>query len=63
MQSHISSFQQIFAPSIEDDESIIKEILDVFSLIVGVGSAFVWNVGMLNEMLLEWERCAKFSAQ
>jgi hypothetical protein len=46
MQSHISTFQGTFAPSIPDDEAIIKEILDVFSLVFGVGSAYVWNVGM-----------------
>ena len=45
MQSHISTFQGTFAPSIADDGAIIKEILDVFSLIFGISSAFVWNVG------------------
>jgi hypothetical protein len=45
MQSHVSTFQGTFAPLIPDNEAIIKEILDVFSLIFAVSSAFVWNVG------------------
>lgn len=53
MQSHISTFQGTFAPSIPDNEAIIKEILDVFALLFAVSSAFVWNVGKHFYLLLK----------
>lgn len=44
MQNYMGDFRSTFAPSKPDDASIIKEILDVFAMVIGVGSAFVWNV-------------------
>jgi hypothetical protein len=43
MLSHLITFQETFAPQVPNDSTIIKEIVDSLGLVVGLGSAFVWN--------------------
>jgi len=46
MLANLGTFTNTFAPQLpQSDDTITRDILDVFSTIVGVGSALAWNVG------------------
>jgi hypothetical protein len=46
MTLDVGSFASVFSPQVPPNEGplVIKDLLDVFTFAIGIGSAFSWNV-------------------
>jgi len=55
MQAEIGDFASTFAPQVSNDVQFLDEILYSLGLIIGMGSAYAWNVRtcLLSDLVSE----------
>jgi hypothetical protein len=54
MQPIVGNFTSTFAPQLQPSHqsAIIKDVLDALAVVVGIGSAYAWNVGLYSTLSL-----------
>ncbi|KPM40529.1 hypothetical protein AK830_g6050 [Neonectria ditissima] len=52
MQNSMGLFQDIFSPADTPDSSWLNDVLTVFQFVVGIGSAYSWNIALKGSKLI-----------